>query len=86
MHSARVPRDDGPAAVLEPRSRRPISSPTRLSQENAAQAIRVRAATDSNNLTVADLHGEILIEHTRPQPGVTYVGNRRPTTQTPRQR
>jgi hypothetical protein len=29
---------------------------------------------DGDKITVTDLHGEILIEHTRPAPGVTYVG------------
>jgi putative transposase len=29
-----------------------------------------------DKITVTDLQGEILIEHTRPEPGVTYVGNR----------
>jgi transposase InsO family protein len=31
-----------------------------------------------DNIIVTDLHGEILAEHTRPAPGVTYVGNGRP--------
>ncbi|WP_425557257.1 integrase core domain-containing protein, partial [Kribbella aluminosa] len=31
-----------------------------------------------DKITVTDLEGEILIEHTRPTPGVTYVGNGRP--------
>ena len=39
----------------------------------------VLVITDGDQITVADLHGEILIEHTRPAPGVTYVGNGRPT-------
>jgi hypothetical protein len=35
--------------------------------------------TDGNKITVTDPHGEILIEHTRAAPAVTYVGNgRRP--------
>lgn len=34
--------------------------------------------TDGDKITIADLDGEILIEHTRPAPGVTYVGNGRP--------
>ncbi len=34
--------------------------------------------TDDNTITVADSEGEILIEHTRPAPGVTRVGNGRP--------
>jgi hypothetical protein len=31
---------------------------------------------------VADLDGEVLIEHTRPAPGVRYVGNGKPALQT----
>lgn len=39
---------------------------------------QVLVITDDDKITVADLEGEILIEHTRPAPGVTYVGNGRP--------
>ena len=39
---------------------------------------QVLVITDGDKITVADLDGEILIEHTRPAPGVTYVGNGRP--------
>jgi putative transposase len=39
---------------------------------------QVLVITDGEKITVADLEGEILIEHTRPAPGVTYVGNGRP--------
>jgi transposase InsO family protein len=39
---------------------------------------QVLVITDGDKITVADLHGEILIEHTRPAPGITYVGNGRP--------
>jgi transposase InsO family protein len=39
----------------------------------------VVVVVDGDTITVADLQGEVLIEHTRPAPGVTYVGNgRRP--------
>jgi len=38
----------------------------------------VLVVTDGDVLTITDLDGEILIEHTRPVPGVTYVGNGRP--------
>jgi hypothetical protein len=39
----------------------------------------VMVVIDGDTITVTDPHGEILIEHTRPAPGVTYVGNgRRP--------
>ncbi len=30
-----------------------------------------------DKITITDLLGEILIEHTRPAPGITYVGNGR---------
>jgi putative transposase len=39
---------------------------------------QVLIVTNGNKITVTDLHGEILIEHTRPAPGVKYVGNGRP--------
>ena len=39
---------------------------------------QVLVIVDNNNITVADLEGEILIEHTRPEPGITYVGNGKP--------
>jgi putative transposase len=39
---------------------------------------QVLVVIDGDNITAADLDGEILIEHTRPAPGVTYVGNGRP--------
>jgi hypothetical protein len=44
---------------------------------------QVLVIIDGDKITVADLEGEILIEHTRPAPGVTYVGNRRPPGGTP---
>ena len=39
---------------------------------------QVLVITAGAKITVADLEGEILIEHTRPAPGATYVGNGRP--------
>ncbi len=39
---------------------------------------QVLIVLDGDKITVADLGGEILIEHTRPGPGVTYVGNGQP--------
>jgi hypothetical protein len=44
----------------------------------------VLVVTDGDELTITDLHGEILIEHTRPEPGATYVGNGRPAGGRPR--
>jgi putative transposase len=34
--------------------------------------------SDGDKITVTDTHGEVLAEHTRPAPGVRYVGNGRP--------
>jgi hypothetical protein len=39
---------------------------------------QVLVVTDGEKITVTDLHGEILVEHTRPAPGTRYVGNGRP--------
>lgn len=44
----------------------------------------VLVVKDGNNLNITDLDGEILIQHTRPAPGVTYVGNRRPPGMPPK--
>src|SRR5689334_4329472 len=41
-------RDDGPAAVLEPRTRRPRTSPSKLTEVVKAQALDVRAALESS--------------------------------------
>jgi putative transposase len=41
---------DGPAAVLEPRSGRPTSSPSKLTDEVKARAVAVRAALESSGL------------------------------------
>jgi hypothetical protein len=41
---------DGPAAVLEPRTRRPRSSPSKLTDEVKAQAVQVRAALEASGL------------------------------------
>ena len=48
---------DGPAAVLEPRTRRPVLSPTRLSDEVKKQALEVRAALEASGLD----HGPISV-------------------------
>ena len=43
----------------------------------------VLVVADGNPITVTDLDGEVLTEHTRPDPGVTYVGNGRPLRHAP---
>ena len=48
---------DGPAAVLEPRSRRPRSSPSKLTEEVKDQAVAVRAALEASGLD----HGPISV-------------------------
>ena len=50
-------RSDGPAAVLEPRSRRPRSSPSKLSDDVKAQAVAVRSALEASGLD----HGPISV-------------------------
>ena len=50
-------RLDGPAAVLEPRSRRPRSSPAKLTEQVKQQAIQVRAALEASGLD----HGPISV-------------------------
>ncbi|WP_025157194.1 IS481 family transposase [Leifsonia aquatica] len=45
---------------------------------------QVLAIVDGDTITVSNLDGEILIEHTRPPAGVTYVGNGRPSGPRPK--
>lgn len=48
---------EGPAAVLEPRSRRPRTSPSKLSDQVKDQAVQVRAALEASGLD----HGPISV-------------------------
>lgn len=50
-------KTDGPAAALEPRTRRPKSSPSTLSDEVKDQAIKVRAALEQSGLD----HGPVSV-------------------------
>lgn len=50
-------RDEGQAAALEPRSRRPKSSPTKVSEDRKNEALKVRAALESSGLD----HGPISV-------------------------
>lgn len=49
--------DEGQAAALEPRSRRPKTSPNRLSEDLKQEALKVRAALESSGLD----HGPISV-------------------------
>jgi putative transposase len=44
----------------------------------------VLIVANDTKVTVVDLNGEILIEHARPAPGITYVGNGLPSGQRPK--
>jgi transposase InsO family protein len=60
---------DGPAAVLEPRSRRPNSSPSRVTDDVKAQAIAVRAALEASGLD----HGPISVHDKMHAMGLSSV-------------
>jgi transposase InsO family protein len=62
-------RDDGPAAVLEPRTRRPRTSPSKLTEGVKAQALEVRAALESSGLD----HGPISVHDKMHAMGLTPV-------------
>jgi len=47
---------------------------------------QVIVSTDDNTVMVANLVGEVLIEHARPAPGVRYVGNGKPSGLQPKTR
>jgi hypothetical protein len=39
---------------------------------------QVLVVDDGDKIIITDLQGEVLAEHTRPAPGINYVGNGRP--------
>lgn len=61
--------EQGQAAVLEPMSRRPRSSPTKLSDQVKAQAIAVRAALENSGLD----HGPISVHDKMTSMGLPVV-------------
>jgi hypothetical protein len=62
-------KTDGPAAVLEPRTRRPKSSPSTLSDEVKNQAVAVRAALEASGLD----HGPISVHEKMHAMGLEQV-------------
>lgn len=60
---------EGPAAVLEPRSRRPRTSPAKLSDEVKEQAVAVRAALEASGLD----HGPISVNEKMRAMGLDQV-------------
>jgi putative transposase len=62
-------KTDGPAAVLEPRTRRPKSNPSKLSDEVKAQAVAVRAALEASGLD----HGPISVHEKMQAMGLEQV-------------
>ncbi len=60
---------DGPAAALEPRTRRPKQSPSKLTDDVAAQAVAVRAALEQSGLD----HGPISVHEKMRALGMTPV-------------
>ncbi|CAJ1503377.1 hypothetical protein MU0083_003170 [[Mycobacterium] kokjensenii] len=45
---------------------------------------RVLVVPVGDKIIIADTHGEVLVEHTRPLSGTTYVGNGRPRGSRPK--
>ncbi|UIP59540.1 integrase core domain-containing protein [Agromyces marinus] len=62
-------KTEGPAAVLEPKSRRPRSSPTAIGDDAKRQAIRVRAALEQSGLD----HGPISVHEKMRSLGISPV-------------
>ena len=60
---------EGPAAVLEPRTRRPKTSPSKLTDEVKAQAVQVRAALEASGLD----HGPISVHDKMKAMGLVTV-------------
>lgn len=72
--SARA-RQEGQAAALEPRSRRPRTSPTRIAEDVKDQAVRVRAALESSGLDhgPVSVHDKMLTMGMSPVPSIAAL-------------
>lgn len=68
-------RAEGQAAALEPRSRRPRSSPTRITEEVKQQALGVRTALESSGLDYGPIsvHDKMLALGMTPVPSVATL-------------
>ena len=62
---------DGPAAVLEPKTRRPKSSPSKLSEQVKGQAVAVRDALEASGLD----HGPISVHEKMHAMGLEQVSS-----------
>jgi hypothetical protein len=60
-------KTDGQASVLEPRSRRPVSSPTKITEDIKQQVVDVRAALERSGLD----HGPISVFERMKSMGLT---------------
>jgi transposase InsO family protein len=87
----RRPRPKPPADLPADTRIRTVATTGNITVDKVFYKIDVRHAfeqvlviTHGDNITVTDLNGEILVEHTRPAPGVTYVGNGRPSGPRPK--
>lgn len=68
-------RAEGQAAALEPRSRRPHTSPTRIAEDVKQQALRVRAALESSGLDhgPVSVHDKMLALGLTPAPSIAAL-------------
>ena len=99
IYDARIP--DGhrlprarPPADLPPNIRvRTVSTAGTIGMNKVAYMVDTQRAfhqvlivSDGDNIIITDLDGEVLAEHTRPAPGITYVGNGQPRGPRPKNR
>lgn len=82
---SRRPRPQPPADLPADTHLRTVSTAATITLDKVSYKLDVDHAftqvlvhTHSSKIIITDLHGEILAEHTRPAPGIHYVGNGRP--------
>lgn len=89
----RVPRAQPPADLPAGTHVRTVTTSGTIRLHNVTYKVdanrafeQVLAVTTNETIIIADLHGEILAEHPRPEPGITYVGNGQPRGRRPKTR
>jgi transposase InsO family protein len=87
----RLPRAQPPADLPADTRARTVSTAGTIHLDSVTYRVdaqrafqQVLAVTVDDQIIITDLQGEVLAEHTRPAPGIRYVGNGRPRGPRPR--
>jgi len=89
----RIPRAQPPADLPADTRARTVSTAGTITLDSVTYRVDAQRAFQpvlainvDDKIIITDLEGEVLVEHTRPAPGIRYVGNGRPRGPSPKSR